>query len=142
MQSKLKRNFRYGLATYIFIIGMARLIPEVTTFLVNGMPSYLPWQVELVYLSGAIEVVLAIMLLFPKTMRLAGWLLIALYLAVLPAHYELYFKFRPFEVELYNDLIHLVRNLFQIVYIIWTYWCTKTDSELIKKAGLAKSSIG
>jgi uncharacterized membrane protein len=127
MQSKRKQNFRYLLAIYIILIGFSRLIPFVVEFLKSIMPDYIPYHYEIIYFTGAIEVILGIMLLFEKFMRLSGYLLIALYLAVLPAHVYGYFVFRPFDSDFYNDMIHLIRNLFQIVYIIWTYWCTKAD---------------
>jgi len=50
------------------------------------MPPYLPLHRELVYLSGALEVVLGLLLLVPKTSRTAAWGLIALLVAVFPAN--------------------------------------------------------
>ena len=50
------------------------------------MPDYLPWHLELVYLSGVFEAALGIGLLFEPTRRLAAWGLIALFVAVYPAN--------------------------------------------------------
>ena len=50
------------------------------------MPPYLPYHKELVYLSGAFEIILGIMLVFEKTRFLAGWGLILLLIAVFPAN--------------------------------------------------------
>src|SRR4051812_16688715 len=55
-------------------------------FYVNIMPPYLPWHLELVYLSGVIEVVLGMLLLIPRCTPLAAWGLIALLIAVFPAN--------------------------------------------------------
>ena len=50
------------------------------------MPPYLPFHIELVYLSGIFEIILGIMLLFKKTRYYACWGLILLLLAVFPAN--------------------------------------------------------
>lgn len=50
------------------------------------MPPYLPYHKELIYLSGAFEIILGIMLVFEKTRFLAGWGLILLLIAVFPAN--------------------------------------------------------
>ena len=42
-------------------------------FYVKIMPPYLPWHLELVYLSGVAEIVLAVLVLIPKWTSLAAW---------------------------------------------------------------------
>lgn len=53
---------------------------------VSIMPPYLPWHLELVYLSGLFEALGGVGLLIPKTRRSAAWGLIALLIAVYPAN--------------------------------------------------------
>jgi len=50
------------------------------------VPPFLYFKYELVLISGAIEIVLGIMLLHPKTRYIAGWGLIMLLIAVYPAN--------------------------------------------------------
>ncbi len=50
------------------------------------MPPYLPWHLELVYLSGVCEIVGGLWLFFPQTRRWAVWGLVALLIAVYPAN--------------------------------------------------------
>lgn len=50
------------------------------------MPPYLPWHLELVYLSGAAEIALGCGVLVPRFRRFSGWGLIALLIAVFPAN--------------------------------------------------------
>ena len=50
------------------------------------MPPYLPYHRALVLVSGVFEVALGILLLVPRTSRLAAWGLIALLIAVFPAN--------------------------------------------------------
>lgn len=53
---------------------------------VQIMPAWLPWHLELVYLSGAFEILGGLGLLVPKTRRFAAWGLVALLAAVFPAN--------------------------------------------------------
>ncbi len=53
---------------------------------VRIMPAWLPAHLELVYISGAFEILGGLGLLVPRTRRLAAWGLIALFVAVFPAN--------------------------------------------------------
>ena len=53
---------------------------------VSIMPAYLPWHLELVYLSGFFEILGGIGLMIPMTRRMAAWGLLALLVAVYPAN--------------------------------------------------------
>lgn len=50
------------------------------------MPPYLPWHLELVWLSGVFEVLGGLGLLVPWSRRFAAWGLLALLVAVFPAN--------------------------------------------------------
>ena len=95
-------------------------------FYLRIMPPYLPWHLFLVYLSGVFETVLGIMLLIPKTQKLAAWGLIALLFAVFPANI-----YMAMNTELFADinptLIYL-RLPLQFVVIAWAYWFTREKS--------------
>lgn len=54
------------------------------------MPPYLPAHSLLIILSGVAEIVLGMLILFPRTRRLGAWGLIALLIAVLPANIYMY----------------------------------------------------
>jgi uncharacterized membrane protein len=53
------------------------------------MPHYLPWHLQLVYISGAIEIILGILLIPESTRPTAAWLVIALLIAVFPANIQM-----------------------------------------------------
>ncbi len=53
---------------------------------VKIMPPYLPWHLALVYISGAAEILGGLGLLVPETRHAAGWGLVALLIAVMPAN--------------------------------------------------------
>jgi len=70
-------------------------------FYLRMMPPYVPWHEAFVVVSGVAEIVLGVLLLLPKTVRLAAWGLVALLVAVFPAnvhmalHPELFTDFEP-----------------------------------------------
>ena len=75
---------RFVLSAFFLVTGVMHFV-NPTPF-VQIVPSYLPAPLLLVYLSGFFEVAGAIGLLLPRWRSLAGWGLIALLLAVLPAN--------------------------------------------------------
>lgn len=93
------------------------------------MPLYLPWHLELVYLSGGLEVALGILLLIPRYASLAAWGLIALLIAVFPANLHmaldtpLYPEFSPAAIWL--------RLPVQGVLLAWAYWFTRTGHPVL-----------
>ena len=72
-----------------------------TAFYTHMMPPWLPWHVELVYISGVAEILLGLLFLIPRFTRIAAVGLVALLVAVFPAnlhmalHPELYSEFNP-----------------------------------------------
>lgn len=50
------------------------------------MPAFLPWHLELVWLSGVFEILGGVGLLLPFSRRFAAWGLMALLVAVFPAN--------------------------------------------------------
>ena len=90
------------------------------------MPPYLPAPLTPVYLSGAAEVLLGILLLIPRFERLAAWGLIALLIAVFPAN--LHMALHP---ELFPGIPQpalWLRLPLQGVLIVWAYWFTRPPS--------------
>ena len=51
-----------------------------------AMPPYIPWHWELIYLTGALELLAAAGLWIPAIQRLTAWCLVAYFIAILPAH--------------------------------------------------------
>ena len=70
----------YFMAILYIIAGVLHFIkPE---FYLPIMPRYLPYHLELVYLSGLCEIICGLMLFFKRTQSLGAWLTIALLIAV------------------------------------------------------------
>lgn len=92
-------------------------------FYLKIMPPYLPWHLELVYISGAIEVFLGMALLIKNLRHLAAWGIILLLLAVFPANF---YQFTSGGAGMQvPDWALIMRLLFQIVLIAWAYWHTR-----------------
>jgi len=89
-------------------------------FYVSIMPPYLPLQEELAYISGILEVLGALALLFSRTRRIAGYSLIILLVMIFPAnihmaiHPEYFPNFTPFTIYMRLPL--------QFLFISWVYW--------------------
>ena len=96
-----------------------------TDFFVAIIPPIINWKEEVVRVSGFIEVILGVLLLFNQTRKLAAWGIILLLIAVFPANIYLYFS--EFARETLNISKHqaLCRMPFQIPLIIISYWHSK-----------------
>ena len=116
----MKALSRYLLALFLVVAGTLHFI--VPDFYSKIMPPYLPWPLGLVYLSGAIELLLGLLLLSPRCARWAAWGIIALLIAVFPANLYLY---QHQEIMPGPPLLHLLRLPLQAVFILWAFWHTK-----------------
>ena len=96
-----------------------------TDFFVAIVPSIINWKEEVVLLSGLIEVILGILLLFNQTRKLAAWGIILLLIAVFPANIYLYLSEIPREALNISKNQALFRMPFQIPLIIIAYWHSK-----------------
>jgi uncharacterized membrane protein len=89
----------------------------------KAMPPYLPWHLELIYLSGVFELVLGILVLIPASRVLAAWGLIALLIAVFPAN--IHMALHPEEFPDIAPWVLWLRLPIQGVLIAWAYWMTR-----------------
>ena len=90
------------------------------------MPPYLPFHKEFVYISGAFEIILGLMLLVDKTRFIAGWGLILLLIAVFPAN--IYLAQTNGSAMDTTPLIAWGRLPFQAVFILIAYWHARPKS--------------
>ena len=88
------------------------------------MPPFLPARLALVYISGGIEMMLGVMLLFPQFRVLAAWGVIALLIAVFPANIFMFQKGSA--ATGVPQWVLLLRLPLQGVLIAWAYWHTRT----------------
>lgn len=94
------------------------------------MPLYLPYHLELVYISGFFEIVGSVGLLVPKTQHAAAWGLIALFIAVYPANIHLALNNPPMDGEIVPAWIRWGRLPVQFVFIYWAWIYTRHESDV------------
>ena len=124
--STVKRILLYVMAAFYIFAGVYHFrAPEFYTAI---MPPYLPWHLELVYLSGVAEILCGVGLLIPRTRVLAAWATIALLVAVFPAnvHVALNNVVMPGRTEGLG-IWNWVRLPFQFLFIAWAWWYTRDD---------------
>lgn len=89
------------------------------TFYLKIMPDYIPSHLMMIYLSGAIEIILGIALLLKKFQKTAGWLIILMLIVFIPVHIKM---IQDTWISLNIKFITaLVRLPLQFVLIYWTY---------------------
>ena len=120
-ESRFKKLTRYLLAILFVVAGANHFLH--TDFYVSIMPPYLPWHLELVYISGVAEMNLGLLLLLRRWSVYAAWGLIALLIAVFPAN--IHMALHP---ELYPTLSKSglwLRLPLQGVLMWWAYRYTR-----------------
>jgi uncharacterized membrane protein len=118
----VKTISRYIFGVLFIAAGILHFVhPE---FYLKIMPPYLPYHLELVYVSGVFESLLGALLLINPVTRLAAWGLILLLIAVFPANIYLY---QHQEIAPGHPVLHLLRLPLQAVLILWAYWYTRPD---------------
>ncbi len=115
------RKLGKSLFAALFLVGGVSHFTR-TEFFLKAMPPALPYPRELVLISGAIEIALGILLLWPATSRLAAWGLIALLVAVFPANVSMY---QHPEIFPYPPNLLLLRLPLQGLLILWAYLYTR-----------------
>ncbi|MBN8192553.1 DoxX family protein [Bacillus sp. NTK074B] len=111
---------------FFFIAGVFHFI-EARGF-AEIIPAFIPLREELVYITGIIEFILAVLLLIPKTREKTG-IVTAIYLVlVFPANIYAAIKGIPAPgQEEANQLLLWIRLLFQPLFIWWVLVVSKME---------------
>ncbi len=122
-QTSFRRHWDlYLISAVYFFAGVNHIVsPE---FYLKVMPTGIPEHSLMVILSGVAEIVLALLLIWPSTRRLAAWGVIALLIAVSPVHI---FMIQEHDT-LFADLPIwglYARLPLQLLFILWAYQYTK-----------------
>ncbi len=121
--SRIKTFFLVLLSLFFTYAGIDHLISP--DFYVSIMPPWIPWHLELVYISGVFEVMGGVGVLIPRFRALAGTGLVALLIAVYPAN--LHMAFNP---QLFPDIplaALYVRLALQFLAFYWAWTVTRPD---------------
>jgi uncharacterized membrane protein len=122
----IKRIALFGLVVFFTGVGVLHFI-DPDSF-VAIMPAYLPWHLELVYLSGVFEIGLGLGVLVPKLRVWAGYGLVVLLVAVYPANINMALNAEPFIADGVSLGFIYARLPFQFLFMAWAIWATRPDS--------------
>lgn len=131
----MKKYLRYGGLGIVFLWffggGVMHFInPDIFVAIV---PPWVPYALAAVYISGFFEVVLALLIIWPKSRPMAGWGLVALTIAVTPAnvhmwlHPELFPEVDPSALS--------VRLVIQVVLLFTIWWSTRIEQKGLEETG-------
>lgn len=101
---------------FVFTKGMAMMLPD-----------FVPFRIELVYLTGILEIAAAIGLFIPKFRVVTAWLLVVFFILMLPANIYASIKHIDYQKGTFDGpgLTYLwFRIPLQILFIVWTYLST------------------
>jgi uncharacterized membrane protein len=116
---RLQTVARWLVAIFFLVAGANHFrSPEIY---LGMMPPWLPWPEALNYISGAVEMLGGIGLLWVPVRRLAGWGLIALLIAVFPANIYVATQGQMSGLDV-SPLTLWLRLPFQAVFIAWVWW--------------------
>ena len=98
---------------FVFAKGMAAMIPSI-----------IPYKMQLILLTGVMEVLFGVGLLFPKTKLLASWVIIVFFILLLPANIRAAINninYQTGELDGPGLMYLWFRVPLQILFIIWVY---------------------
>jgi uncharacterized membrane protein len=106
---------------------------------VQIMPTYLPYPLLLVYISGVCEIAGGLGVLIPRFRRLAGYGLIALLIAVFPANIHMAMNHLPLAGKPLPDWLLWSRLPLQALLIAWVWVSAVRKQSPIERAKLHTS---
>ena len=124
MKGKLQKSILIVISSIFYtIIGIKHFI-ELDYFL-SIIPPYLPFHIELVYISGFFEILFGLMILFPKYRYYGSIGLILLLIAIFPANIYLAQSKEAQEAIGASQQIAIWRLPIQGILIWIAYWIRK-----------------
>ncbi|MBC7486332.1 MAG: hypothetical protein H7282_06250 [Cytophagaceae bacterium] len=121
--------FYLMIVVYTFVGLVHLLFPQRFIWI---MPSWLPYPLFLIYLSGAAEIILAMLLIPEKTRKISAWLIIAMLIIYFVAIHSAQ------TVDFYKTdnkyfLLTIVRLMFQFILIRWAWLYTRARKSSLPK---------
>ena len=111
---------RYLLAIFFCTAGVLHFVFPAAY--IGVMPPWLPAHAELVFISGVAEVAGGVGILWALTRPAAGWGLLLLCIAVLPANVQMWLDAVAAHKTLWLEAVLLLRLPLQLPLMLWI-WC-------------------
>ena len=114
---------RVGLTLFFTFSAIGHFIR--TEGMAEMLPPSVPFRIELIYITGILELLGAISVWIPRLTKLTGFLLILMLVGLLPANIYSALNRVEFGGHGAGPAYLLVRIPFQLFAIWWTYFATK-----------------
>ena len=108
--------------SWFFFGGIGHFV--IDDFFISIVPPWVPWPAAAVYVSGVIEIALALAVLNNKTRAPAGIALILLTLAVTPANVHMWMH--PEQFPDMPPFVYSIRLVVQVLLLACIWWSTQT----------------
>ncbi|WPQ61135.1 DoxX family membrane protein [Chitinophaga sancti] len=120
----IRHIFRILLGLFLIFAGVGHLSFARYEFQAQ-VPSFVPLNADLVVLlSGVVEILIGLALIFVRKYRVqVGWLIALFFVLVFPGNIAQYIHHRD-AFGLNTDNLRLIRLFFQPVLILWVLWST------------------
>ncbi|MEL6536871.1 MAG: hypothetical protein AAFQ98_15735 [Bacteroidota bacterium] len=116
---------RIGMSTMLMFTALGHfLFPEGMALMI---PSFIPYRLELVYITGVLEILGAIGLHVTQFSVLAAWCLIVFFLSIVPVNIKASMDHLNYQTATYDGpgLAYLwFRIPLQVLFIAWVYFST------------------
>ena len=119
------KRARVGLSLFFIFTSIGHFIR--TEEMAAMLPPSVPYRIELIYLTGVLELLGALGVWIRRLMRLTGLLLILMLIGLLPANVYSAINRVDFGGHGAGPAYLLVRIPFQLFAIWWTYFATEQD---------------
>lgn len=114
---------RVGLSLFFLFTSVGHFIR--TDEMAAMLPPAIPYRIELIYLTGVLELLGALGVWIPGLMRLTGVCLILMLVGILPANIYSAINHVEFGGHAAGPAYLLIRVPFQLFVIWWTYFATE-----------------
>jgi uncharacterized membrane protein len=95
-----------------------------TELMAQMLPPWVPARTLLVYLTGALELAIAVGFFVPRTRQFTGWLAAAVLVLFFPANIYAAVNQVPMGVHAWGPVYLLIRAPLQVIILLWVYWFT------------------
>lgn len=109
-----------GVATMFLFTGVGHF--AATESMTRMLPDAVPARTEIVYATGVIEIVLALLVLAPPLRRPVGWLLIGMLAGFLPVNVYAALARAPMGGHVWGPVYLLIRVPLQALIAAWIWW--------------------
>ncbi|HEX5886100.1 MAG TPA: DoxX family protein [Pyrinomonadaceae bacterium] len=119
------KRARVGLSLFFLFSSIGHFIR--TAAMAEMLPPAIPYRIELIYLTGVLELLGAMGVWIPRLTKLTGFLLILMLIGLLPANIYSAFNRVEFGGHGAGPVYLLIRVPFQLFAIWWTYFATEQN---------------